>query len=265
MNPQDKPTPTTIFEATAALLEPAIAGAAHDAAHVPMVRAVQTLLRGLDSGKQEHIEQALHQLGAPMGGTDELYQRVGHMTRSLHDSLRDFRDSLDRGNLTMSSTNIPDAADKLEAVIRMTFEAAEKTLNQTEHQAVIITAAQQALMGFEAKLQDGSIPPEAREWLQNYVHEERARLQALDNATSEVLMAQSFQDLTGQALRKVIKLVVGLEDNLVGLIQLFGGHLPGHEPHPAPVVTEAAPAAEEGKTSGLEQDDVDSVLSSFGF
>ena len=73
--------------------------------------------------------------------------------------------------------------------------------------------------------------------------------------SSQILLAQEFQDLTGQALRKVIKLVGGLEGRLISLVTLFGaGHAEPSEPEQAP---------EEKKA--MAQDDVDAVLSSFGF
>ena len=81
-----------------------------------------------------------------------------------------------------------------------------------------------------------------------------------------VLLAQEYQDLTGQIIKKVINLVGEVEDKLVGLIQITG----------APQVT--SETADDSRdldgpvVPGLEhkdtvsgQDEVDDLLSSLGF
>jgi chemotaxis protein CheZ len=94
---------------------------------------------------------------------------------------------------------------------------------------------------------------------------------------SEVMMAQGFQDLTGQIIRRVITLVQEVEDNLVELIRLSGGARleRGQETREPVAVEESAedvmrgvgpsvPGVDEGgSVSG--QDEVDDLLSSLGF
>lgn len=79
-----------------------------------------------------------------------------------------------------------------------------------------------------------------------------------EQINTEILMAQEYQDLTGQALKKVINVLTDLEKNLVELVSMFGSKAPtGADP----VLTPAAPMA-PGKQS---QDDADAILASFGF
>ncbi len=86
---------------------------------------------------------------------------------------------------------------------------------------------------------------------------------------NEVLLAQGFQDVTGQIIRRVIGLVQDVEESMVELIRLSGQ--PGSiqddrseqstEPHlEGPTV----PGVEQGKMME-NQDDVDDLLSSLGF
>ncbi len=81
-------------------------------------------------------------------------------------------------------------------------------------------------------------------------------------------MAQDFQDLTGQMIRKVIALVHEVESKLVDMLTLFG------EPEAVAVSTPRDRGIEaEGpivnKASRTDvvhnQDDVDDLLSSLGF
>jgi chemotaxis protein CheZ len=104
--------------------------------------------------------------------------------------------------------------------------------------------------------------------------EEADRIRTL---MSEIMMAQDFQDLTGQIIRRVIRLVQEVEENLVGLIRLSSSRmeppkaLPREEEEAehlaasksfGPIVPNTHDAAAE-VVSG--QDDVDALLSSLGF
>jgi chemotaxis protein CheZ len=84
-----------------------------------------------------------------------------------------------------------------------------------------------------------------------------------------VLLAQGYQDITGQVIRKVIDLVNDVESKLVQLIRLSGqrkndeqqasGSVPDISPQ-GPVV----PGVDKGDVVN-GQDDVDDLLSSLGF
>ena len=241
----------SIFETTARLLDPAHISLQVSSEKSPILDAVRELLTGLGTGNTALVEQSMMKLGATR--ENDLFHKVGNMARSLHNSLTEFKNSLDRDSVTMTTTTIPDAADKLEKVISMTHAAAEKTLSITERQANLLKEGRLDLKALREKLphatEERLIPSIA-----SYLDRHDSRLRELEKMNSEILMAQEFQDLTGQALRKVIKLVTELESNLVSLIQIFGG-------------TSGQPAAEQPAQdeTALQQDAVDSVLSSFGF
>jgi chemotaxis protein CheZ len=88
-------------------------------------------------------------------------------------------------------------------------------------------------------------------------------------------MAQDFQDLTGQVIRKVIDLVREVEDSLINMLTAFGisqGDMVGGASVPkampkvgknlveGPIVNK-----EERDDVVADQDDVDDLLSSLGF
>jgi chemotaxis protein CheZ len=86
-------------------------------------------------------------------------------------------------------------------------------------------------------------------------------------------MAQDYQDLTGQILRRVIELVREVEDSLIGLLTAFGHtNLPQHD---RPVIAKKPKAGHEAEGPIIDaelrddvvsgQDDVDDLLSSLGF
>ena len=92
----------------------------------------------------------------------------------------------------------------------------------------------------------------------------------INNLMTDVLMAQDFQDLTGQVIRKVIDLVREVEDSLIGMLTAFGistdGHLEANNPKVGDNLVEGPivnPSQREDVVA--DQDDVDDLLSSLGF
>ncbi len=84
---------------------------------------------------------------------------------------------------------------------------------------------------------------------------------------SEMMLAQGFQDLTGQVIRQVISLVEEVEDSLVQLVKVAG------KPQQSSDKKEIDPIKAEGPQINAQdnpnvvnnQDDVDDLLSSLGF
>ena len=104
--------------------------------------------------------------------------------------------------------------------------------------------------------------------------EDSAKLTGL---LTEVLMAQGYQDLTGQIIRRVIELVKEVEDNLVYMLTMFGGvepkdgaevvEKPNKSENEADKIKAEGPIldADSREDVASVQDDVDDLLSSLGF
>jgi len=73
--------------------------------------------------------QATAEANAQAGSPEAVFNKIGHMTRSLHDTLREL--GLDK-NLEKAASSIPDARDRLNYVAAMTEQAAERVLNATD-------------------------------------------------------------------------------------------------------------------------------------
>lgn len=222
--------------------------------------AVRAIVDAFEAGDPEQVQAALARLGAPTN--DALYKKLGTMTRSLHTSIEEFKQSLNRDNLNMSTTNIPDAADKLEAVIQMTLNAANTTLACTEQNTNSLTTLRESVEKMKSLCASQKWNTvETRVSLIASLDTALREIEIAEDANNNILMAQAFQDLTGQAIRKVITLVGHLESQLVELIKVFG-HQVEHRQADAPPVPADPTATSIGK---LEQDDADAVLKQFGF
>jgi len=87
---------------------------------------------------------------------------------------------------------------------------------------------------------------------------------------TDVLMAQDFQDLTGQVIRKVIDLVREVEDSLINMLTAFGITADNIQENAKPKVGEnlvEGPIVNKEERDDVveDQDDVDDLLSSLGF
>jgi chemotaxis protein CheZ len=200
--------------------------------------------------------------------SDKVINKIGHMTRALHDSLREL--GYDK-NLERAAATIPDARDRLNYVATMTQQAAEKVLNATDAaQPVVekIEVESKRLAGEWQKLLDRQMDVAQFKSLVMQTHAFLVDVPKQTKVTNtylmEIMMAQDFQDLTGQVIKKIVDVTQQMEKQLVDILvenppstanpDAYAGMLNG------PVVNAA------GRTDVVtSQDQVDELLESLGF
>ena len=161
-----------------------------------------------------------------MAAHDEFLSRIGHMTRALHDSLRGL--GLDK-LIEKAASEIPDARDRLDYVARLSEQAAQKVLNATDAagplQDAIESGAGKLGASWQALLeQPGVNESEWRALAQHTTAELQAsRAGAVQTKAylMDIMMAQDFQDLTGQVITKVTTIAQNLEQQLVQMLVDF--------------------------------------------
>lgn len=156
------------------------------------------------------------------GEAPEVFQRVGLLTRQLHDALREL--GYDKGVETALST-LPDARDRLAYIARLTGEAADKALSAVERgQALQEAVHKEAAMLAERwdQLFAGQLGveefKEVAKQTRDCLHTMVGHSQQTNELFTEVMMAQDFHDLTGQVIQKVVKVAQRLEEQLVQLL-----------------------------------------------
>ena len=161
-----------------------------------------------------------------MGTHDEFMSRIGHMTRTLHESLRGL--GLDK-LLEKAASDIPDARDRLDYVARLSEQAAQKVLNATDAAAPLqdgIEASAGALKKSWQALLDNPAASEA-DWralaASSVASLEVSRSDAVQSKAylMDIMLAQDFQDLTGQVITKVTTIAHSLEQQLVQMLVDF--------------------------------------------
>lgn len=243
--------------------------------HVSLEQAKQ-LVEFLETGQQEKADELISVIQNPIN--TELFVEIGKLTRQLHDSLMNFQ--VDSRLTDLAKADIPDAKERLNYVISRTEEAANKTMDAVETvlpaidsiqaQVQAVSPSWQKLMKNELSLAEfKDLCHDIDSLLRNTETESKR----MHDSMTEVLMAQDFQDLTGQVIRRVIDLVREVEDGLIGMLTAFGiteNKLAesSHEAKPSvgenlvegPIVN-----SEERDDVVNSQDDVDDLLSSLGF
>ncbi len=227
------------------------------------------LVNAMEQGDESRIDSILEELAGVR--KSQLFQEVGRLTRQLHDTLRNFE--MDSKLSEMTNNEIPDAKERLQYVINMTEEAADKTLTAVENLLPVseqLTQQASELADKWGRFLDKEMPYEefkqmSQEIALHFV-ESKKGLDQVYSGLNEILMAQSFQDITGQIIRRVIGLVQDMEDSLVELIRISGKKSQSNETVekelPGPVVPGVDDKAGDVASN---QDEVDDLLSSLGF
>jgi chemotaxis protein CheZ len=215
-----------------------------------------------------------------------IFQSVGKLTRGLHSAIVNFNVDGDKCNIEQAANNeceLNDASSRLEYVINLTQQAADKTMDMVEACTPISMDLGQEASSL--KKEWGRL--KSREMSADEFRDLYKRLdiffEQLDVGTNQlsenlqnIILEQGFQDLTGQVLKKVIGLVTEVESSLVSLVRIAGQveDVVGIETDKEVESQEGGPdIAGEGpqhKANQREdvvngQDDVDDLLSSLGF
>ena len=214
---------------------------------------------------------------SPFTGADDVSRvihRVGQLTRVLHDSLREL--GYDR-LIAEAAASIPDARDRLSYVAMMTEQAATRALNATEAARPIqneLGAQARVLAQTWERMQARELNFEQFKALledtRSYLGAVPAKTEATNAQLTEIMMAQDFQDLTGQVIKKITDIVQRLEREMV---QLLLDCIPPEKRHETAAAKKAEPVGllngpvvtPQGGEVVTSQNQVDDLLESLGF
>lgn len=152
----------------------------------------------------------------------QLLAKIGHLTRTLHESLREL--GYDR-MVEEAASSIPDARERLAYVATLTERAAQRVLNATDVAKPIqdrlgtdasmladrwrkVFAAQAGVDEFKA-LSGSTLA---------FLDDVPRQTKATGEQLLEIVMAQDFQDLTGQVIKRINELVHNFERQLLTLL-----------------------------------------------
>lgn len=154
---------------------------------------------------------------------EAVFNRLGKMARQLHENLREL--GYDQALEKTARQVIPDARERLNYIAQMTEQAASKVLNAAD----IAKPIQDQMVRRSAELSgrwDGMFANQlsVEEFkalaadTRLYFNEAPAKLQVTSDQLMEIILAQDFQDLTGQVIKKVGEMVHEIESQMLSLL-----------------------------------------------
>ncbi len=198
----------------------------------------------------------------------QLLTKIGHLTRTLHESLREL--GYDR-MVEEAASSIPDARERLAYVATLTERAAERVLNATDVAKPIqdrlgtdasaladrwrkVFSAQAGVDEFKA-LSESTLA---------FLDDVPRQTKATGEQLLEIVMAQDFQDLTGQVIKRINELVHNFEGQLLTLLL---ENTPGAQRPPGTDSLLNGPVVNPARVGEVVQSQVqvDDLLESLGF
>lgn len=195
-----------------------------------------------------------------------MYEQVGRCTRQLHDAMRQL--GYDQ-TLSRTTNEIVDAKDRLEYVAELTEKAANRVLNAIDEgmpeedmllkQSKDLSAAWEQLYEGRLSVEEfKSLAAQSRDFaalVSATAERQKARMM-------EIMMAQDFQDITGQIIKKIVTITQSHEQELMKILRDNAPEIAMQRMEEKAVDLMAGPAI---PTNALAQDDVDDLLADLGF
>ncbi|MGI4855347.1 MAG: protein phosphatase CheZ [Janthinobacterium lividum] len=196
------------------------------AAAAPAAKAAPAAPAASTAAPLVHVDDAHGHEGGPGAespdAAERMTARIGGLMRMLRDSMREL--GLDK-QVEQAADAIPDARDRLRYIATMTEQAAERALNATDVAMPLADQLGKDAGALDRRWQEWYDAPQDTEKARALVVETRGFLQlvpaqstAINQQLMEIMLAQDFQDLTGQVIKKVMDMVHHIEQQLLAVL-----------------------------------------------
>lgn len=200
---------------------------------------------------------------------DKMLERIGHLTRSLHENLLAL--GLD-GVIERVANDMPDARQRLDYVAKMTEQSAQRVLNATDTalplQQKIETNASNMMHAWQTAMDAPFSELQYRALAERTMvclEQSKAASSEIREQLLAIMMAQDFQDLTGQVIKKITTLAHELETQLVQLLVDYAPAQTRQSSDETGLLNGPQINPEGKKDVVASQQQVDDLLESLGF
>ncbi len=190
----------------------------------------------------------------------DVFVRIGHLTRKLHDALREL--GYDR-ELESSVGSLPDARARLSYIASVTEKAAEKVLGLVDEKIAADDAFANEVKNIAVLIEGTTPESEKMTAIRQFLGHAQTHCDQSRSMMTDIMMAQDFHDLTGQTIKKVADIAHNVEQQLVQL--LLDTTPPTQRTKVEPQFMEG-PVVDKTRTDSVHnQGQVDDLLAQLGF
>jgi chemotaxis protein CheZ len=236
-----------------------------------LLSTARELVSALEADNEELVQQQLTLL--TQAQDSELFLEVGKLTRDLHEALNSF--NVDSCLVDLTESTMPNTRERLNYVITTTENAAHKTLGFIDATMPLASSLKETAEKIDESWHRFRKREMNVDEFRELSHDIEAYLPLVKQHSDQIhinltdmMMAQGFQDLTGQIIRQVITLIEEVEVKLVRLVQVSSKYIEHKKEDKIvdPIKAEGPQINAENNPNVVNnQDEVDDLLSSLGF
>lgn len=246
-----------------------------------LLHSFSSLFNAILVGEPSRVDEVTDQINLLTSSQESqsLIREIAYIAREVYESLNTFSSELPLQGLSESAEGISEAVKRMNSVIQRLEEAALQNLDsldahlarikQGQHSAgelLDALRASQHLLG-EIKLQNPAtaarltrLQDQLGDGIGSRVMLLRNRAELNRESLISMTANQSFQDLTGQTLKKIIAFVETLEMQILAILEKYRPVLGLSGPKTKPVAE-----ASDSRQQSQDQDQVDALLADLGF
>ena len=230
----------------------------------------------LDANHDELIE--LDESLSVQTNEHSLFSELGKLVREVFNKRRKMEGDLANQLESFSDLEMTGATERLRHILEVTDRAAHRTMDLTEkviHSLDASSPERENLMKhIESALKTGNAEEQSKVLEAALQHLQKEKTETNENQTSltDILIAQDYQDLTGQVIGKIITLISETETHLLNLLQKYSAKplisdkgKKKEEPKKEPQGGQLIGPLPENSEKRQDQDSIDKLLAELGF
>jgi chemotaxis regulatin CheY-phosphate phosphatase CheZ len=197
--------------------------------------------------------------------TKEVTGKIKDIAQEMVDFRKDLQKKIEPGIIEIAARDIPEASHQLEGINETLENSTMKIMDINDEQMEIAQARieqlRELLSGWQTK-ETGRVS--------EIIAQQIAALETINNLSMSMVEPLSFQDLVGQRIQKIVKLVKSMELRVEDLIISFGIKIQKYREDPTMSYSDLHKEVEDyrselkgpqGDGEGLAQNDIDALLS----
>ncbi len=234
------------------------------------ISRLNILAEVLESGDEKRINKLVGELTTLRESA--LYQELGKLTREIHDSINAFGN--DERISELATEAIPDAKERLNFIVTKTDEAAHKTMEGAEETMNIVDDFSSRASSMHKRWsQFRSRELSKQEFIvlnddiDNFLASIDSETKNINGKMTDIMLAQDYQDITGQMIKQVVTMVQEVEEKLVRLVTISGAscQLTASVDKSGEIPVGPQLPTEDSANVMSSQGDVDDLLANLGF